>query len=202
MSVVLRSVDDHPRQAVLPLVAGGVLLVAGVVWLVFFPGWFRLLGLLFIVLSAVVFGPGLRTLAVARRLRPGELALPGPTLRLGEPVAASFQRTVRRGTGAVRAVTARLQLQEWVQYQVGTDTRTASEVVAEWPVAVTPQPGLTGPAARLDWTMPTFPPSFEASNNEVRWWLLVDVTFADEFTEDSRFRLQVLPILVDRAAAA
>ncbi|CAN5232507.1 hypothetical protein BH23ACT9_BH23ACT9_12700 [soil metagenome] len=57
-------------------------------------------------------------------------------------------------------------------------------------------PDPDGIAADVHLTFPAFPPSFEADRNRVRWLLIVDVTLADGFTEDSVIPLWVVPAVL------
>jgi len=64
-------------------------------------------------------------------------------------------------------------------------------VVAEYPLQTVPSGSADGVAADVLLTLPTYPPTFDAPRNKVRWKLIVDLAFPDGFTEDSVFWLPV-----------
>lgn len=131
-----------------------------------------------------------RSINKARRLAPGTLATDRGYFLLGEQARIRFDRRVKRGHGQAE-VSARLELIEWVEYTVGTDTRRMTRVVGEYPLETVPAGSASGVAADVLLTLPTYPPTFKAPNNTVRWKLVVDLAFPDGFTEDSVFWLPV-----------
>ena len=170
----------------------GLLVGLGALFLLV-PGGNVVVAIVLLVLGVALLGVLVPAARVSRRLRPGTLDVPREWFLLGEEVAGRFERVVRRGTSEVRRSRARLQLEEWVRYTVGTDTRYATRVVQSYdvPFRVDPAPGAV--VGEVTLRIAPYPPTFLASNNKVRWYLVVDLELADGFTEDSRFHLPVAP---------
>lgn len=148
------------------------------------------------LIALVLLGAAAGDARIVRRLEPGVLDLPAPYLQLSSVTPARFRRRVKRGSAQPTAMTARLVLREWVRYTVGTDTRTATHDVSDTPVPILPVPDPHGVAGELTVHLPAYPPTFEASNNKVRWLLIVHVTFADGFEEDSVIPIPVAPAVL------
>ena len=143
-------------------------------------------GAVFIKLSS-------RSIAVARRFEPGVLETDREAWTLGAAGTGRFRRVVRRGSTDLRSISGYLLLEEWVRWQQGTDTRTATHEVHRYPVDLTHRIDPQAVVADVMWRFPTYPPSHKSSNNEVRWRLVVDVEMADGFVEDSVVPLWVVP---------
>lgn len=170
----------------------GVFLLTGVALLLFLPDA-RIVGAIFALIGGGLMIPALKAVNTHRRMDPGELQVATPALLLSTTVPARFQRRVKRGSRDVRTLQARMVLREWVRYTVGTDTRTATQDVVDHPVPIRWEPDPLGIVGYLDVAIPAYPPAFEASNNKVRWLLIVEVALADGFTEDSEIPLPVVP---------
>lgn len=153
-----------------------------------FTGVMSLVGVIFLALSR-------RPLKVAGRFEPGVLDTDREVFTLGSAAEGRFTRTVKKGSTDVRSIEAYLLLQEWVRWQQGTDTRTATREIHRYPVQLTHRIDPQAVVADLSWRFPTYPPSFDASNNEVRWRLVVHLEMADGFTEDSVVPLWVVPAI-------
>lgn len=195
------SEGDTSRQATGPLVMGllfgvmGGLMVLGGTMTdaglgLAIPG-----GIVLLVAVGFVWG-AVGSLRIASRLDPGVLDVPHRTFYMGSEVPCRFRRLVKRGTPQVRSAEVRLVLREWVRYTVGTDTRTATEEVQVIPLPATPTTGGREVLIDLVLPIPVGAPTFEASNNTVRWCLEVDLEFADGFSEDSIVPLWVVPAVL------
>jgi hypothetical protein len=196
----LRSEGDTGTAGRVLLVIGSVLAVVAGALLVAAvntgePG-LAVAGAIVGVIAVALLMAAVKELRKARRLDPGVLDVAAPTLYLSTATPCRFRRRVKRGSRTPRDLQARLVLREWVRYTVGTDTRTAIHDVSTTPVAITPVADVHGVAADLVLHLPAYPPSFDASHNKVQWRLVVDVTFDDDFSEDSVFALPVAPAVV------
>ncbi|HUG83008.1 MAG TPA: hypothetical protein VMM13_00505 [Euzebya sp.] len=176
------------------LVLAGVFLAVGLVLLIV-PGlWVG--GAVMTLIGGVLMIPAVKAFRIHRRMDPGVLQVPRATFLLSSTVPAQFQRRIKRGSREVRSLTARMVLREWVRYTVGTDTRTATHDLVQHPVPIRWVPHPQGVAGELDLQFPVYPPTFEASNNKVRWLLIVEVVLADGFSEDSVVPLSVVPAIL------
>lgn len=156
-------------------------------------GW--LFGAFLFLPGVVMVLAGRRSRAVGRRFEPGVLEVDSPTATLGSTLQGRFRRTVKTGSTDVRRIDAQLLLQEWVRWQQGTDTRTATKDLHTYPVQVRPHPDPLAVVADVSLRFPAYPPSFRSRNNEVRWHLIVEIEMADGFTEDSILPLWVVPAI-------
>ncbi|MDO5498070.1 MAG: hypothetical protein Q4F67_00125 [Propionibacteriaceae bacterium] len=130
-------------------------------------------------------------------LSDAELLLPRVPLRLGDPMTIRYTQHRLRSRAEVRAITATVFCQEWVRYRVGTDTRTDTHELWQAELPVGPRDPI-GDAALLNasWQMhlpPHLPPSFQASDNKINWFLRVRVDIPGRPDIRNEFRLPIIP---------
>ncbi len=197
MSEVLVSQGDTTGRAVAPVLLAVVLAVIGGGLVLGSTmggeGVLAAIGAAVLLLAAAAGWYAAKRVRVVARLDPGVLDVPHRTFYLASDVPCRFRRVVKRGPTSVQHASARMVLQEWVRYTVGTDTRTATHEVAQIPLQATPSSDGQQVIVDLVLAIPAMPPTFEASNNKVQWRLEVHLTFPDGFEEDSVFPLWVVP---------
>jgi|HigsolmetaAR201D_1030396.scaffolds.fasta_scaffold04321_2 hypothetical protein len=134
------------------------------------PGLFGCLALAFFVFA-------LRRMLVASAFGPAELFVDNIPLSLGQTVNIRYRCPIH-GNFNVTSVSGSLICQEWVRYKVGTDTRIATEQLCSLDL---PSPErFISPLGGIDvaWTItipPNMPPSFEVTNNAIKWVLRISV---------------------------
>ncbi len=190
-STVIASVGDTGRAGTVGLVVTGLLTLGAVATLV--GGAFITIPLILAVFAAVLGVFSARAVGISRRMDPGVLHVATDVLLLSSEVPATFRRRVKRGSREATSVTARLVLEEFVSYQAGTERQTQTHEVWSGPVPTQPRPDPEGVAVDVVLRIPGYPPTIDAPSNKVRWFLVVDLTMADGFTEDSRIPLHVAP---------
>ena len=164
------------------------------------PGLSTLLPVLFISIFAIIgligIGWALRSLLVIAKLQPGEIVLPSYPLRLGESCNLRYRRQLRSGSiSRPGTISAKWLCYEWVQYRQGTDTRTVTHTLWETDL---PERSISAGTRRVEYDArvevnPQYPPSIDASHNQVRWELRVSVKLPGIPKDDSHFRLKILP---------
>ena len=189
----LASRGDTGRLTAVPLVIAVFLGVLGLVFLAVPTSGTRATGVVLLAITAFLLWIWRRNKRITDRLEPGVVDVPSTVFFLGSRVPVRFRRLVKQGTTDTSDITARLVLREWVRYRQGTDTRTATEEVQSIPVEVARAWDGRHVIGEMLLEIPSFPPSFEASDNKVTWELHVDMTFTDGFTEDSVVPLWVVP---------
>lgn len=187
------SKGDTGTAGAILLGIGITLVVIGLVLLVILTTVTVIIGGVLLLVGGGMTAFGIRGVRIAGRLEPGTLDLPTPgPLRLDDRIDATFHRRVKKGASDAQLV-AEMRLIEWVRYQAGTQTRTATRTVQRLPVGVAPFPDPTGIAGHVQLVLPSYPPTFSSSDNRLTWELHVDATFADGFTEDSVFEIPIVP---------
>lgn len=155
-----------------------------------------ILPLIFFIIGLLVFVLAIYTILQLYLFRPGSLHVPRLPLRLGETVPVRFQQSTR-SLISVQQLEARLACLEWVRYTVGTDTRTATHILWEQPLENQPLFSNSNGVDR-QWMIhvsPQLPPSFDSSNNAIKWIIEVKVK-ARWIKGTSEFTLPVLPEVV------
>lgn len=141
----------------------------------------------------------IRGILLVSRLLPGEIVLPQFPLRLGETCQVRYRRQLRSGrTHQPGQVSATLICYEWVRYRVGTDTKTATQTVWEQPFPASEVYAGTSKIEH-DYSLQIStqtPPSFTATNNEIRWELRVLLDLPGVAKDTSTFRLTIAPEVV------
>lgn len=186
----------------IPIVGGAFVLLGGLVAFIQYAvgagGWF--IGVLFAVIGLGLLGGLGWKLFRRATLGDAELLFPRMPLRLGEPMTVRFRQQRLRGRAPVQGVSARIRCDEWVRYRQGTDTRTSS--VTLWEAQLPGQPAdPLGTAEVLTGTWhlrlpPELPPSFDASDNKLRWTLTVQVDIPGRPDIRNAFTLPVVPEVV------
>jgi len=189
----IASRGDTGRLTVVPLVIAVFLGALGLVLLAVPTTGTRATGVVLLAITAFLLWIWRRNKRITDRLEPGVVDVPSTVFFLGSRVPMRFRRLVKQGSTDTSDITARLVLREWVRYRQGTDTRTATEEVRSIPVEVARAWDGRHVIGEMLLEIPSFPPSFEASDNKVTWELHVDMTFTDGFTEDSVIPLWVVP---------
>lgn len=157
-------------------------------------GCFALFMIPFWLVSFGLIGYFIKRGLISRKLAPPTLTVRRWPLTLGATSDVIYRRTLRGG-GEVQALSATLQCHEWVQYQAGTDTRTATETIWQQelpPTALTP----SVEQAEGRWTIqipPNLPPSFAANRNQIIWSLKVSIKAAGVPDDSTDFILLVRP---------
>ena len=187
---------DTASAGVVSLVVALVLLGGGVALVLAARGGLKVVGALLAALGGYLLLTFVRHVRTVRRLEPGALEVPHDPAVMGAPVELRFSRGVKRGAAASPAVRADLRLREWVRYRVGTDVRTATEVVWTRPLDVEEFGDPTGVAATLRGVVPALQPTFAAANNRTLWEVVVIVRLADGVEDTSTFELPVGPSYV------
>lgn len=154
----------------------------------------------FIVVPFVLIGGGIAgALLVSglriRRFEPGKLVASSWPLAIGDSASVTFRRGVKRGAvPAVNAIEATIVVREVAQYRQGTDTHTVTEEVASYPVESRLLSTPDAVVAQLEVVVPTnAPPSFEADNNRIEWWLEIAPVVVGEKFDASSFKIAVGP---------
>ncbi len=122
--------------------------------------------------------------------------------RLGRTMTAVYRRRAispraRRRLQTSVGVEAELVCEEWVQYTVGTDTRTETHDVVKRRSAVAATPVSDGLHAVLDVTIPSDAggPTLELDHNRIRWRLDTRLSHPSGKRTAARVELQVEPVL-------
>jgi hypothetical protein len=179
---------------------GGLALNLGLGLLVFVLvtqlGGFHFVTLFFTVILAFSVLAFVQRTQLVARIEPGELTLSHHPLRLGESGKLEFCRRLRGNyqvqQGRVRAT---LMCLEIVHYRVGTDRRIVREIA--WEQELTNQdlvPGSRQIAFSSTFQIPVDGfPSFEATNNQIRWVVGVWIDCPNLVKDDSTFTFTVSP---------
>lgn len=159
-----------------------------------------LIPLLFTGLGLVGLLWFLRGLLMVYRIAPGELILSQWPLRMGETYQVRYRRQLRGGKRTTQAgqVAAKLVGYEWVRYRQGTDTRTDTSTFCEQSLP-SGEVFAGSSKASLDFQFQIplqGPPSFEASDNQIRWEIQVTLTLPKLVKDTSKFRLWVDPEVI------
>lgn len=189
----ITSIGDRPSSARIPLVIGLFLAVIAIGLAIVPDIGARIVAFTVGVIAIILLVVARRQYRITSRLEPGVLEVPHRTFYLASQVPARFKRLVKKGTTDTVSLEAQLVQKEWVRYRVGTDTRTISADVQTFPVDITRTFDGRHVAGDLTLSFPSYPPSFEASDNKVTWELRVHKTFPDGFEEDSIVPLWVVP---------
>lgn len=189
-------------SVVLPIVGGGFVLVGGFVGLIQYTvggsGW--PVGLIFLLVGLGLLGSLGWKLFRRATLGDAELLFPRLPLRLGEPMTVRFSQRRFRGRAPVQGISAWIKCDEWVRYRQGTDTRT--DTVTLWEAQLPGQ--IADPLGAAEfltgtWQLrlpPEFPPSFDASDNKLRWTFTVHVDIPGRPDIRNAFILPVVPEVV------
>jgi hypothetical protein len=197
-------------------VAGIIILIFGAIWLgvtlgvfsandmdggswIFF-GCFSMVGL-----GALALGGGILIHAwmVGSTIHGAAVILNRIPLRLGETFTVEYEQQAKRAM-AIDQVTLELICQEWVQYQQGTDTQTATkdvfehklvllesgEVPAKWRLTGTGEFNI--PADRMH--------SFSANNNKIKWFLRLRTEISSWPDYKADFPIEVSPLIAAESA--
>lgn len=178
--VRLNNVGTSHTKAILLLVASIAAMIAVVMlfWLILRASGeagLLIMPSLFGIGSVVFFVYALRKVLVASAFGSAELYVDTIPLSLGQAVNIRYRRPIR-GNYVVTSVSGTLICQEWVRYRVGTDTRTATNQLCSLEL---PSPErVVSPIGGIDvaWTITiprNMPPSFEATDNAVKWLLRI-----------------------------
>jgi hypothetical protein len=136
-----------------------------------------LLPIVFVIFGVVLLIVAIRLLMIANAFGPAELFVDNIPLSLGQQLNIRYRRSMR-GNYNVTAVSGSLVCQEWVRYKAGTKVRILSKELCSLDL---PSPErIVSPLGDIDvaWTITiprNMPPSFEATDNAIKWLLRVSV---------------------------
>jgi hypothetical protein len=136
-----------------------------------------LLPAVFVIIGVLLLLLAVRQLMVVNAFGPVELFMDNIPLTLGQTVNIRYRRSMH-GNYNVTAVSGSLVCQEWVRYRIGTKVRTASKELCSLDLASPER--VVSPLGDIDvaWTISiprNMPPSFEATDNAIKWLLRVSV---------------------------
>lgn len=197
-------------------VAGTVVLIFGAIWLGITVGVFaanRVDGVSWIMFgcfSAVGFGAlalggGILIHAwmVSSKIHGAAVILERMPLRLGDRFNVEYEQQAKRAMN-IDQVTLELICQEWVQYQQGTDTQTATKDVYEHKLVLL-ESGQVPAKWRLTGTGEFNIPqdrmhSFSATNNKIKWFLRLRTEISSWPDYKSDFPIEVSPLIAPESA--
>lgn len=145
------------------------------------------------VVSLIVAGSALYRVY---KIKAGEIILPTYPLYQGETYRIKYRRKLRNGrTKKPTTVTAQWVNYEWVEYQQGTDTMTATHEIS---VIDLPEQSIMAGVNELTYTAQITVPddarlSIHAPHNQVRWELRIKIQIPLVAKDTSFFVVKVLP---------
>lgn len=151
---------------------------------------------LFVLSGVTMVVQGIQRTLVIAKLKPGEVILTTYPLLMGESCPVQFRRPLRSGmTPHPGKVSAQWRCYEWVQYQSGSDTETATHTLWETDL---PEGPVSATARRVEYDAhlkvpQQGPPSIRAADNRVRWALVVTVDLPGLVKDVSFFEITILP---------